>query len=496
MRYLVLLLLAHGLSCAQTVSEKITAILDQSATSRHGFWGVSVIDLKSGGARFERLPDRYFVPASVAKLFSTALALERLGPSHRFTTSVTATGNPDSSGRLAGDISLVGRGDPTMSSRTFPYRDGSATGNPLRAIEELADQVVARGVTRIEGDVVGDDTAYPWEPYAEGRAQEDALWDFGAPVSALSVNENRVTLVVTPSRRPGEQARLRVSPPLDYFVIDNRVRTAAGGQARLEVERLPGSRQLRLWGSLQPGSAPVARLLALDDPAWYAASALLDALTRRGVVVGGKAVARHRFANDLNDLKKAVPAEAAPGEVELARRESPPLAEILEATAKESLNLYAELALREVARVRRNVGSRKAGIEELAALARQAGIANDECALVDASGLSMLDVVTPRAITTLLAYMHASSNQRTWLEMLPVGGKEGTLRHRFTEASPGSVRAKTGTMSRVSALAGYAETRSGETLAFAILVNNYTAPASEIRALIDKIVMLLVQQGS
>jgi len=214
------------------------------------------------------------------------------------------------------------------------------------------------------------------------------------------------------------------------------------------------------------------------------------------VVVGGKAVARHRFANQITDLKAATAAEATPHGVELARRESPPLSEILEVTSKESLNLYAELTLREVAKVRRNVGSRQAGIEELLVLARQAGVAERECVLVDASGLSMSNMVTPRAITALLAFMNASGNRQAWLDMLPVGGKEGTLRWRFTEAPPGSVRAKTGTMSRVSALAGYAETRRGETLAFAILVNNYTAPASEIRVLIDRIVVSLVQEGS
>jgi D-alanyl-D-alanine carboxypeptidase/D-alanyl-D-alanine-endopeptidase (penicillin-binding protein 4) len=317
--------------------------------------------------------------------------------------------------------------------------------------------------------------------------QEDALWAFGAPVSALSVNENRLTLTLTPGRSGGEQARLRIAPPLDYFVIDNGVRTTAGGQARVDVERLPGSRQLRLWGSLPLGSAPASRLLALDDPARFAAAALLDALTRRGVAVEGRAVARHRFANE---------SAAAVDRAELARRLSPPLSQILEVTSKESLNLNAELVLREVARVRRNLGSRQAGMAELEALAKEMGIPEEECALVDASGLSTLDAVSPRAVTTLLARMYASPNQRSWLEMLPMGGKEGTLRQRFTDLPPTSVRAKTGTMSRVNALAGYLETVSGETLAFAILVNNYTAPARDIRSLIDRIVVLLVRKGS
>jgi D-alanyl-D-alanine carboxypeptidase/D-alanyl-D-alanine-endopeptidase (penicillin-binding protein 4) len=480
---------------AQPLPVKISALLDQATFARHGFWGIRVVDLRTGAVRFERMPDRPFVPASVAKLFSIALALERLGPEYRFLTTVTGASEPDAGGRLAGDLVLTGGGDPTMCARVFPYGKGSMAGNPLQAVESLADQVVARGVRRIDGDVAGDDTAYPWEPYPSGRAQEDSLWDYGAPVSALSVNENRITLTISPGNRAGEQARIRVAPLLDYFGIDNRVRTAAGGQARIEIERLPGSRQIRVWGSLPLGSAPFSQFLAIDDPAQYAAAALRDALIRRGVVVRGGAVARHRFLSEVPDLKSAARA-AAPDGIELARRVSPPLAEILEAASKESLNLYTELVLREVGRMRRNIGSLQAGLEELAGFSRRVGVPEGDCALMDASGLSMLDLVTPRAVTALLAYMQASPNREAWSKLLAIGGEEGTLRRRFQDVPRGSVRAKTGSMAHVSTLAGYAVSAGGDTLAFAILVNNYTAPVSEIRLLTDRIVVLLVQQGN
>ncbi len=494
-RGLVLLIVACGLAPAQPLSTKINSILEESTFARHGFWGVRIVNLRTDETRFERAPDRPFVPASVAKLFTIALAIERLGPDYRFVTSVTAASEPGADGRLTGDLVLAGGGDPTMSARVFPYGKGSTAGNPLQAIEALADQIVARGVSRIEGDVVGDDTAYPWEPYPTGWAQEDALWDYGAPVSALSVNENRVVLTISPGGRPGEPARIRMNPPLDYFVVDNRVTTAARGQAKIDIERLPGSRQVRVWGSMPLGAAPFAQPLALDDPAQYAASALLDALTRRGVVVDGKAVARHRFMSEVADPRTASKVTTMQASVVLARRMSPPLAEILEAAAKESLNLYVEVVLREIGRVRRNIGSRQAGLEELASLAKTAGVAGGDCVLVDASGLSTLDLVTPRAVTALLAHMYASPNRQAWLNLLPIGGEEGTLRRRFQEVPRGSVRAKTGSTARVNALAGYAFSGSGETLAFAILVNNFSAPASEVRPLIDRIVVLLAEQG-
>ena len=495
-RFLCLVLVAQGLLVAQTLSEKIEAVLSASSPARRGFWGVHVVSLDGGGTLASYQQDRSFVPASTAKLFSTALALSRLGPDHRFVTSVTADQPLEASGRLAGDITLVGGGDPTMSARPLPYGRNQAAGNPLQAIEDLAEQVVARGLRRVEGNVVGDDTAYPWEPYSEGRAQEDALWEYGAPVSALTVNENRLTLTVRPAGRAGEPARLRLSPPLEYFAIDNRVRTVAGGETKIQLERMQGSRQLRVWGVVAARSAAASRVIAMDDPAEFAAAALYEALTRRGVVISGKPVSRHRFVNEVPDLKRGAARPAAAGRFELARRLSPPLAEILEVTNKESLNLHAELVLREVGRVRRQMGARQAALEELRAFLGEAGIASDECELVDGSGLSMLNAVTPRALTRLLIYMHASPLRAVWMALLPVAGQDGTLRQRLTGAPAGSIRAKTGTMNRVSALAGYAQTKAGGTLAFAILVNNYTAPAAEIRAATDRIIMLVLDEGS
>ncbi len=467
MRWLSVLLMANALAFGQTLAEKMDAVLQASAAAQQSFWGIQVVNLTTGKTLFESGQNRLFVPASTAKLFSTALALQRLGPDHRFVTLVMADHDPDAAGRISGDLRIVGGGDPTLSGRPFPYKSKSLFGDPLQPIEELADQVMARGLRRIDGSVVGDDTAYPWEPYPEGRAQEDAIRDYGAPVSALTVNENRLVLTIRPGRRAGDPATLRLSPPLEYFVIDNRVRTTAAGEGRVEVERMPGSRQLRVWGVLPVKGGATSRLLAIEDPAEFAAMALHDALTRRGVTISGKPVARHRFANELASLKGAPAPPTMPKGVEMARRLSPPLIEILEVVNKESQNLFAELVLREVGRVRRNLGSRQAGIEELLAFAREAGIADGECSLVDGSGLSTLDLVTPRAMTRLLAFMQASPHREAWMNLLPVGGTDGTLSRRFA-ASPaaGRILAKTGTMSHVSALAGYATSINGDTLAF------------------------------
>jgi D-alanyl-D-alanine carboxypeptidase/D-alanyl-D-alanine-endopeptidase (penicillin-binding protein 4) len=490
MRRLLLLLLFPVLLCAQPLAESINDILKSSATARRGLWGIHIVNLTTGQAVFGYQQDRFFVPASTAKLFSSALALERLGPGYRFTTSILSALKPDANGRLSGDLRLAGGGDPTLSGRAYPYKKDAASGSPLGAIEGLASAVVAQGVKRVEGDIVGDDTAYVWEPYPEGRSQEDAVWDYGAPVSALTVNDNRISLVVRPGRRAGDPAQIRISPALEYFAIENRVVTTAGGRSDVQVARSNGSRQLRVWGTIPAGAASEGLSLAVDDPAQFAATALWDALVRRGVEIAGKPVALHRLPGEAAPPGKGAPVSG----FEMVRRYSPPLADILTVVNKESQNLHAELLLDEVGRVRGREGSRAAGLELLGRFLAEAGVPLDEVQLVDASGLSVLDMVTPRAMTRLLAYMDRSENRAAWIESLAVAGEEGTLSQRFTEDPAAKrIRAKTGTLTHVSAIGGYARTASGDTLAFSILVNNHTAPASEVRAVIDRICMLLVR---
>jgi len=158
---------------AASLPESIDKLLAASAAARAAFWGIQIVDLGSGKTLYEMNPDRFFVPASNTKLFTTALALTRLGPDFTFQTRVIADGPPDAEGRIRGDLRLVGGGDPNLSARAIPYRMGPMTGNPLAAIEDLADQVAARGVNRVQGGIIGDDTWYLWQPFAEGWSIDD-----------------------------------------------------------------------------------------------------------------------------------------------------------------------------------------------------------------------------------------------------------------------------------------------------------------------------------
>jgi serine-type D-Ala-D-Ala carboxypeptidase/endopeptidase (penicillin-binding protein 4) len=471
-------LLATASAPAADLAHAIDTLVDSNPLATHSSIGIHVVDLKTGKPLYVRNETRLFLPASNMKLFTTALALLKLGPAYRFETRLIQ--------EPSGDLVLLGSGDPSMSGRAYPYAPAAAPGPPLAAIEELADEAIANGLTSVHGDIVGDDRLYPWSPYPPSWTQSDPLGESGAPVSALSVADNFITVNFAPGAKPGDLAVLSIAPALEYFAIDNRILTVAGsGEAHIGMSRAPGTRQLLFDGTIPAAATRLYANVTLDDPALYAACALYDALARRGVMLTGGPVARHRAAGD---------AYAPPQGTILATRFSPPAAELIQLADKVSENLHAELLLREAGRIERKAGTREAGLAVLNAFLTQIGAASAESRIDDGSGLSRNTLVTPQLITRLLGFMYSSGLRDTWIAMLPVGGEDGTLARRLGGgADARAIHAKTGTLNRAIALSGYAESKTRGWLAFSILVNDFAAPQSEIQAWVDKIALALVQ---
>lgn len=457
------LALAASLPAAD-IASRLEALVKETPPEIQGLSGIHVVDLAARRTVYAHNAAQLYLPASNMKLFTAALALTKLGPAHRFETRLVR--------EPSGSLALIGSGDPSLSGRVYPYDRQARPGPALGPIDALVDQAIAAGLTSVEGDIIGDDRLYLWNPYPPSWTHDDALYDYGAPVSALTVNDNVQTIRIQPGAKTGALARVSFDPPIEYFAVDNRVTTVAGSTSNVHIARVPGKRQLMLTGSvgLRAGdSEPIA----LDDPALFAAHALYDALLRRGIRVRGRPVARHRMETG--------PGPAVEGAT-LATRISPPLAELLQGMVKVSHNLHAELF------------QLAAGPGEMPAFLRQAGIGANEWRAEDASGLARNDEVSPQAITRLLTYMAASTYKDLWLSLLPVGGQDGTLSNRLCCVSDASsIRAKTGTLARSIALSGYADTRSGGRLAFSIMVNNFAAPSSQVRAWVDKIALALLE---
>ncbi|MBV8847581.1 MAG: D-alanyl-D-alanine carboxypeptidase/D-alanyl-D-alanine-endopeptidase [Bryobacterales bacterium] len=452
---------------AADLPHRLDYLIDSNPLAQHANVGIHVVDLKSGKSLYGRNENRLFLPASNLKLFTSALALQKLGPDYRFTTRLIR--------ESAGDIVLAGSGDPSLNGRAYPYQRDASLGPGLASIEDLADQAVTAGLREVKGDVIGDDRLYPWSPYPPSWTQDDAIHESGAPVSALSVADNIVNIAISPGSAAGDPAKLTLEPRLEYFAIDNRITTAAGaGFAEIQVSRLPGARQILLSGTMRLKAGSVREQVGVDDPALYSAYALQEALTRRGVLVRGHPAARHRSP----ETKYVAPE----GET-LAVRISPPLSQILQLLDKVSENLHAELML-----------GAAGGLDGLNSFLSSIGGGPRDSRIDDGSGLSRNDQVTPKLMTRLLAHMYKTNNRDAWIAMLPVGGDDGTLSKRLCcSAGARRIHAKTGTLARSIALSGYAESKTHGWLAFSIFVNNFAAPASEIQAWIDKIALTLTE---
>ncbi len=448
---------------------RVEALLGTAPTNK-GEWGLLIVDAESGETLYEQNADKYFVPASNMKLFTTALALAKLGPEYRFHTTLETRGTISSEGVLAGDLALVGRGDPNLSNRKFPYElKEEFDGPPEKALVELADALVAKGVKEISGDVIGDDSYFPRERYPNGWEIDDMVWEYGAAISAIVVDDNTVALTLTPGEQAGNPVQATVTPGTPDFTVENEVTTSAADvKPDLTLTREPGANIVVVKGSLPAKSAPRKLVLAIEEPAQHAAATLKRLLEERGVKVVGVARARHDHAELGGD-----PAV-------LAEHVSVPLGDAVKLINKISQNLHTEMLLRTAARQNAVWATPDELMKVPADFYAAAGIAPGDVIQADASGLSRHDLVTPRAIATLLGFAQKQSWFGLYYASLPVAGVDGTLEDRMKNTlATGRIHAKTGSVEHVRTLSGFAETPDGRRVIFSFLSNNQGGKSHE-----------------
>jgi len=498
---------------------QVARLLDDPAVSR-SHWGIAVTKM-DGKSIYALNAQQFFQPASNAKLFTTAAAMALLGPSTTFDTRVAARGVLDGTAKLTGDLVLIGGGDANLSGRSLPYLSPAETvdrpmppppaPDALRYLQQMADQVAATGLKVVNGNVVGDDTLFPWQPYAADWSIDDTVWGSGSPVSALTINDNQIKVTITPGNAEGKPAIVTIDPSVPYYTLDLALTTGpAKSASSVRVDRALGSKTLRIDGSIALDAQPDTEEIAIQDPAEYAAVALKAMLEARGIEVTGIAKAEHKSPEDRRSFSEQIhePVDAGlldgrsapgcgdssrpesePGEKILASHQSVPLLEDVVATNKVSQNLHAELLLHQLGRRLTCVGSTAQGARVVRAFLESAGIDADDFVFFDGSGLSGHDLVTPRAITQLLQYASTQPWFEDWKSSFPVGGVDGTLAGRFTQAPlKGHVFAKTGTLGEARALSGYIDCASGRTVIFSIMVDNHAPHSRADEDAMDKIV--------
>ena len=473
-------------------------------------WGVSVVTL-SGRPVYSLNDGQFFNPASNAKLFTTAAAYALLPSGLTFTTQVSSNAPVSNTGEIRGDITIFGVGDPNMSARSMPFGlKTERTGPPLAALEDMADQIVRHGVHSVVGDIVGDDTWFVSEPYGSGWSWDDLQWGYGAPVSALSVNDNEVYLNAVPAAQVGQPAVASWLPSTAYYTLENSLTTAPPGDpGKPGIERSPGGMTVRIFGRTPLGQQGLHAALAIEDPADYAARALRAMLLARGVQVSGTARAQHRLSTETGDFLSAqqqpvvfhpISVEnvqsANAGQFLLASHVSPPLGDDLVVTNKVSQNLHAEITLRTLGKLESSDGSLLEGTRVVRQFLISAGVAPGDFVLYDGCGLSPQDLVTPRSFTTLLAYAARQSWGEAFRTSLPVGGVDGSLSARFKQPLlDGKVFAKTGTLGEARALSGYLVAASGQTVVFSIMCTDHSPSLPAERAAMDNIVAAIAESN-
>ena len=437
------------------------AVLGTGPTGK-GEWGLLIVDAQTGETLYQQNADRYFVPASNMKLFTTALALTKLGPDYRFHTTLETSGTI-SDGVLNGNVSLVGRGDPNLSNRKFPYNlKEEFDGPPEKVLIELADGLVAKGVKEISGDVIGDDSYFPRERYPSGWEIDDMVWEYGAPISSIVVDDNTVTLTLTPGDQPGSPVQASIDPATPDFIVENGVVTSAPDvKSDLTLTRDPGASLVVVKGTMPAKSVPRKLVLAVEEPAQHAAAVLKRLLEDHGVRVDGIARGRHEAAKSQEDPTV------------LAEHVSIPLKDSIKLINKISQNLHTEMLLRTV--------GRQSGVwttpDDLMKAPQDfyasAGVDPDDVIQSDASGLSRHDLVTPRSIVALLTFAQKQPWFETYFNSLPIAGVDGTLEDRMKNTpAAGHIHAKTGSVEHVRTLSGFADTARGRRLIFSFLSNN------------------------
>jgi D-alanyl-D-alanine carboxypeptidase/D-alanyl-D-alanine-endopeptidase (penicillin-binding protein 4) len=443
--------------CPAQLSSTINTIINRPQFSR-GRWGILVKTLSSNKILYSQDSQKYFIPASNIKLFTTAVALQKLGSDFRIRTSIYDDGN--------GILRVVGRGDPSFK-------------NPQLVL--LAKQLYQQGIREIN-QLIADDSYFQGEVVHSSWEWEDIQADYGAPVNSLILNENASGLSFLPQNigQPLQLKWVELTEAYQWKIENNTITTQADKPGFVEINRDLKGQILRVKGQLAVNSQPEITAIAVFDPISNFLKQFRHNLITAGITVKATVI------SNLNKNGK-----------EIAAVESPPLSELLIETNVNSNNLYAETLLRSLAIKKpgeKNQNTADIGLEIIRETLTQLGVEPEGYIIVDGSGLSRKNLMTPATLVQLLQGIAKSPQAEVFRASLPISGMKGSLKNRFINtAAAGIVQGKTGSMTGISALSGYINAPNYEPLVFSIMVNQSTQPGKVMRTAIDEIVVLLAQ---
>lgn len=451
--------------CPAELGGAIAAITSRPQLQRSD-WGILIQTSATPQTLYALNSKRYFIPASTAKLLTTAAALQQLGAQFRYRTSVyQAKSNPITT------LRVLGRGDPSLSDIQ---------------LTSLAQQLSRQNIHRVDR-LIADDSYFQGPIVNPSWEWEDVQADYGAPVNSLILNQNAVELQLFPQAL-GQPLRVAwTDPEAVQWGIENSSITAKPQEPKsVSVSRRDlGRPVLQVAGQMPAGSLPESLTLAVLDPVQQFLRHFHQALRENQI----------RVARTLVGLNSPTQNER-----EVAVVESPPLSQLLVETNQQSNNLYAESLLKTLgaAQAGSTTGeSAAAGLEVVKQTLTGLGVAPQSYVLADGSGLSRHNLVSPEALVETLKAMQQTPQSALYRASLPVAGVSGTLKNRFRDTpAQGILQAKTGSMSGVSALSGYLNGLSFPPLVFSIVVNQSDQSGAVLRQALDEMVLLLVRLRS
>ncbi len=436
--------------------------------------GISVRSANSGELIYENYSETRLTPASNMKLFTAGAALETLGPDYRFTTELLTDGEVKNK-FLKGDLYLKGKGDPTLLKEDF---------------DELAHSLKEKGVHKIKGDLIGDNSWYEDEALSQDLSWSDEDNYYGAKISALTASPNEdydagtVIVEAYPGKHPGDPVDVRLSPSSDVIEVQNRAKTVSADEdAELSITREHGSSTILVEGEISVDATRKREWIAVWNPAEYALSLMKQALKEAGI----------QFKGDM--LLRTTPKEATL----LVEKKSMPLSELLIPFMKLSNNGHAEILVKEMGKVKKKEGSWDAGLEVMNDFLKEVGLDTDEMRLRDGSGISHVSLIKPNQLSDYLYRIQTKSWFEAFHYSLPVAGdvdrfEGGTLRYRMRDtAAEQIVHAKTGSLTGVSSLSGYVEQGNG--LVFSIMLNQFVEE-DDMKDIEDEIAVVLAMYSN
>jgi serine-type D-Ala-D-Ala carboxypeptidase/endopeptidase (penicillin-binding protein 4) len=432
-------------------------------------WGILIVDPATGDTLYSRNAGKLFMPASNMKLPTTATALTLLGPEYRYRTTFAARGIV-AGGTLAGDLLVIGRGDPSVSDHML--------GDAMLPLRLIADSLAARGITRISGRVLPWGNAFPGEVFGYGWTYDDFQDSYSAPIDELLFNEGFSELHLRGGARAGDPVQAVLGPARSFPRVRLSVTTAApaphDSAGRRVRNTISARKDSTTWeeivtGQIAAGDTATIELVHHDPDQAYVA-AFREALQDRGITV----------ADGASDTLASV--------TPLATLTSPPLSDILRALLKPSQNQIAETLFRTIALEKYGAGREDSAAVAVRAQLQQWGASPSEMVVRDGSGLSRYDYISPRALVHILDAMHRSPNFRVYYDALPIAGVDGTIRNRMKGTpAENNVHAKTGSVALSRSLSGYVTTADQHLLIFSFLSNNWTVPVREVERVQDAV---------